>query len=107
MSIWIRAVRVRFRDTRQLSRLEAKPLLEPDEPPELATPQTVLLRTESADRLIVRVSYIRLCARPPTHYSSPPTNRKKCIDTCAWSLTQAFRIFFQRAHLPLDAQSGS
>src|SRR5215813_4871191 len=73
MSIWIRAPRVRSLDRRRFSRLEAKPLLEPNEQPELATSQTVLRQTESTDRLIVLVSCTCLCRRSPIHYPGPPT----------------------------------
>src|SRR5215468_5010984 len=57
MSIWIRTARVPSLDRRQLSRREAKPLLEPNEQPELAIPQTILRQTESVDRPIVLGPY--------------------------------------------------
>src|SRR5215472_9479995 len=66
MYIWLRAPRVRSLDRRRFSRLEAKPLLEPNEQPELATSQTVLRQTESTDRLIVLVSCTCLCRRSPS-----------------------------------------
>jgi len=55
--------KVRSLDIRQLSRLEARRLLERSESSELAIPPYVLLQTESADHLIVPVPYTRLCTK--------------------------------------------
>ena len=91
MSIWVRTARVPSLDRRQLSRREAMPLLEPNEQPELATPQTILRQTESADRPIVLVPYTCLCRRSSIHYPDPQKTTVP-IDKIASAILDRFSV---------------
>src|SRR5215472_7969442 len=98
MSIWIRTARIPSLDRRQLSRREAKPLLEPNEHPELAIPQTILRQTESVDRPIALGPYTCLCRRNPIHYPDPPAeDNRSMLLASVFGSHEAYRISFGRS----------